>query len=67
MHIDICDVLSNLVPFIQFKNVKNTHGGMLILVKLQAFFAKSNTPPWVFFHVFKIIQMVPSRATRHIY
>ena len=29
------------------KNVKNTHGGVLILVKLQAY--KINTPPWVFF------------------
>ena len=31
-----------------FKNVKNTHGGVLILVKLQApvcNFTKSNTPP----------------------
>ena len=35
----------------QFKNVKNTHGGMLLLVKLQAEAwncTKSNTPPWVF-------------------
>ena len=34
------------------KNVKNIHGGMLILVKLQAEacnFTKINTPPWVFF------------------
>ena len=34
------------------KNVKNTHGGVLILVNLQALtckFTKSNTPPWVFF------------------
>ena len=30
-----CDALCDLVPFEQF-NVKNTHGGMLILVKLQA-------------------------------
>ena len=29
-----------------FKNVKNTHGGVLLLVKLQP--NKSNTPPWVF-------------------
>ena len=32
------------------KNVKNTHGGVLILVKLQA--TKINTSPWMFFHVF---------------
>ena len=34
------------------KNVKNTHGGVLILVKLQAEacnFTRIKTPPWVFF------------------
>ena len=31
----ICDALRDLVPFVQFKNVKNTPGGVLILVKLQ--------------------------------
>ena len=34
-----------------FKNVKNTHGRVLILVKLQAkacTFKKINTTPWVF-------------------
>ena len=39
------------------KNVKNTHGGVLILVKLQAEacnFIKINTPPWVFFTSFKL-------------
>ena len=43
------------------KNVKNTHGGVLILVKLQAsawvfftFFTKINTPPWVIFTFFKL-------------
>ena len=41
-----------LVPFVQFKKLfKNTHGGMLALVKLQA---KSNTPPWVFFTFFRL-------------
>ena len=33
------------------KTVKNTHGGVLLLVKLQA---KINTPPWVFFTFFKL-------------
>ena len=49
-------------------NVKNTHGGMLILVRLQASacnFTKINTPPWVFFAFFKIVKMVPNRATHH--
>ena len=39
------------------KNMKNTHGGMLLLVKLQALaynFTKSNTPPWVFFTFLKL-------------
>ena len=39
------------------KNVKNTHAGVLLLVK----FTKSNTRPWVFFTFFKL-QMVPNRA-----
>ena len=39
------------------KNVKNTHGGVLILVKLEApacNFTKINTPPWGFFTFFKL-------------
>ena len=35
-----------------FKNVKNAHGGMLLLIKLQALasnFTKTNTPPCAFF------------------
>ena len=32
------------------KNVKNTHGGVLILVKI-------NTPPWVFFTYFKLYKL----------
>ena len=39
------------------KNMKNIHGGMLLLVKLQdspCNFTKSNTPPWVFFRFFKL-------------
>ena len=34
------------------ENIKNTHGGVLLLVELQAKgcnFTKSNTPPWVIF------------------
>ena len=33
---DLFVALRDLVPFLQFKNVKNTHGGVLLLVKLQA-------------------------------
>ena len=34
-----CDVLCDLVPFVQFnlKNIKNTHGRVLLLAKLQAY------------------------------
>ena len=39
------------------KHVKNTHGGVLLLVKFKALacnFTKSNTPPWVFLTFFKL-------------
>ena len=40
------DALRDLVPFVKFKKVKNTHGGVLILVKLQAsVFLKKNGYP----------------------
>ena len=32
----IYDALRDLVPFVQFKKRENTHGGVLLLVKLQA-------------------------------
>ena len=32
----ICDVLRDLVPFVEFKDVKNTYRGVLLLVKLDA-------------------------------
>ena len=41
----------------KLKSVKNTHGGLLILVKLQVEacnFTKTNTPPWVFFTFSKL-------------
>ena len=37
------------------KNVKDTHGGVLLLAKLQALdcnLTKSKNPPWVFFFTF---------------
>ena len=37
LDVDICDVLRNLVPLVQFKKRENTHGGVLLSVKLQAF------------------------------
>ena len=37
------------------KNVKNTHGGVLILVKAKACnFTEINTPPWMFFTFLKL-------------
>ena len=55
--------------FYNLENVRNTHGGVPLLVKLQdsaCHFTKSNTHPWVFFHVFKIVQMVPNRVNHLI-
>ena len=46
LYINMCDVLPELVPCVQFKNVENTHAGML--------FTKSNTPARVFFMFFKL-------------
>ena len=31
-----CGVMRDLVPFVQFKKRKKTHGGVFLLVKLQA-------------------------------
>ena len=59
----ICDALRDLVPFIQLKKRENTHGGVLLLA---CNFTKSNSLPWVFF-TFKIVQMVPNHAKRHIW
>ena len=36
------------------------------LFLVSCIFTKSNTPPWVFFHVFKIVQKVPNRPKRLI-
>ena len=47
-----CDVLCGLVPFVRFKKSENTHGRVLLLVKLQVSAATllkvTPTPPWVF-------------------
>ena len=58
------DALRNLVPFLEFKNVKNTYGGVLLLAKLQAKaynFTKSNTPPSVFSLFFNCKNSTKSR------
>ena len=46
-----------------FKNVKNTYGGVLLLVKLQA--KARNTPLWVFFTFFNYTNGT-NRAKHHI-
>ena len=49
-----CAILYHLY---NLRNVKNTHGRMLLLVKLQAeacSFTKSNTPLWVFLTFLKL-------------
>ena len=71
----ICDPLRDLVSFVQFKNRKNIHGGVFLLVKLQAKacnFTKSNTPPWVFLTFFmykwyQIAQRVANMLFFHRY
>ena len=49
------------------KNVKNTPGGVLILVKLQAS-AKINTPPWVLFTFLKLYKwyQIAQRTTYQV-
>ena len=66
----ICNILCDLVPFAQFKKRENTHGRVLLLVKLQDFrlqlYYKYHSFMGVF-QVFKIVQMVANRAAHHIY
>ena len=62
--INLCGVLRDLVPFVLFKNVKNNHGGVLLLLKLQA--SKSNTPPWVFFTFLNFTCGTKSQNASHI-
>ena len=52
----MCDALSDLIPSVQLKKAKNTHGEVLLLVKLQASaFSKSISlhSPMGVFHVFQ--------------
>ena len=52
----ITDALRDLVLFVQFKKRENTHGGVLLLVKLQAeaILERTNIPPWVFLTFFEL-------------
>ena len=51
-----CIMMSYAISYhlYHLKNVKNTHGGVLLLVTLHTFMGV--------FHIFKIVQMVPNRA-----
>ena len=58
--------VKNLNNFVQFKN---THGGVLVLVKVQAescSFTKSKTPPLVFLTFLKLYKWYQSRNASHI-
>ena len=46
----VCDALRDLVSLYNVRNVKNTHGGVLLLEAYN--FTKNNTLPWVFFTYF---------------
>ena len=56
MYACTCDALRDLVAFVHLynlENVKNTHGGVLLLVKLQAFsFCRLS-----FFKLYKLYQI----------
>ena len=63
-----CDALRDLYHLYNFKNVKNTHGGVLLLVKFQTKarnFSKSSTLPWVFFTLFKFCKGTKLRKASH--
>ena len=51
----ICDVLRNLVPFVQSKKrKKQPWRSVTFSLFLACNFIKSNTPPWAFFKFFKL-------------
>ena len=58
----ICDVLRDLVPFAQFKKRENTHGGVLLLVKLQVF---SFMDFLTFFKLYKWYQIAKSITIKY--
>ena len=63
----LCAIWSHLY---NLKTVKNTHGGVIFLVKLQASFynfTKSITRPCVFFAFFQTVQMGPNHTKRFMW
>ena len=67
---NICDALRNLVLFVQIKKRENTHGGVLLFVKLQdstCNFIESNTPPWKFLTFFKLYSTKLHKASHFFF
>ena len=51
----VCDVLSDLVPFVLFKKREKHPWKSITFSKVaESNFTESNTPPWVFFMFFKL-------------
>ena len=66
-HISICGALRNLVPFVQFKKRENQLWRSVNFSKVAGFSLQLKlTLLHGCFHVFKIVQLVPNRATHHI-
>ena len=67
-HVTLCVIWHHLY---NLKNMRNTYGGVLHLVKLKAEasnFTESNTPPWVFvmfFKLYKWYQMAQGISYKH--
>ena len=65
-----CDTLSDLVQNLyNLKNMKSTHGGVLLLIKLHALtcnFTKSDSPPWAFFTFFKLYKWYQLHKASHM-
>ena len=58
--VNVSDALCNLLPFVQFKK-REKHPWRKVCN-----FTIGSTPPWIFFHVFKIAQVIPNRAKHQI-
>ena len=64
------DALCDLVPLVQSKKLEKHSWRSDAISKVASFslqLTKSITSPWVFFHVFKMIQIVPNQAKRHTF
>ena len=55
-YLNHCDVLRDLLAFVQFKKCEKHPWGVFVSVKLQGFscVTKNSTPLWVFFVFFKL-------------